>query len=1359
MLLLIMMLTTGLTALAGNITFNWNIAGGGRVGTTIKNAGTLSEPGVTTFTTEFKTGWIYFIAAPGYKIVSLEGPAGMTANDKKILQNANIEDGSGSYWGKFINSSMLTNWGENPVLNFTLEEIERSSSVNINVVNGAQYIEAAFASGYKPTLSDGANTVNYDPVFDGAFTLTPVYGTPFPDGQKTFYSVTLNGTAQSTPATYYNYFKFDPLVAGSNIEVTVFEGGAPVLEEYTVTVKLAEGLEDCIKSIRDWTTSKFVDLVDNTLTVKGETDIAFNFNEDYDFTDITFAGENIPFNTEYNNIRFTIDKSGELVINGAPKVYGTVPFTGYIQNVEGVILRAETYMGNAIDITGGEDVTADVALDGYTLQAASSKKYTFDISAKNPNIYVAPKEGWIIRTVQAKPTGEKLGPVQYLTADDGTTTFYVIAEKAVKNGKVNFEVSGSKAPLKLQPNQQTSTLWDNPEHTFTLSEGSNSFSFIPGYDNPFTLRTIGEVTGFQVSLDGLYLSPDDYGIYTINPVVPAAGEEAAQASTVKVNDTGAARPATTVKFKATGVTAECLYGPLRKTAAASGSYESGIEFVVKPATSSCTVVSTYKVSENGSTVTKTEVLHGMKPGSAYVNGLNAAGEVVYTLPAGATTVELAVTSLPALEIAGVAPASGSTVKTISTIKVTVPTNGDGETEISTTPELVKGITLTDAEGNKTAATALGEVSMNNEGNAFIFPIEFTPALTAAGKYTLEIPAGTFYEAKWDDTAEASVYFDGGKVSTLFTADYTLDPNAVAKIDSYTLDPPAGSAIKTLDRIILTFGNYKNTDMIQTDYMQEVTMISGEKTVSCYASRYYGEAPTCQFSIEPDEALTDGDWILQIPEGYFTFEDEKSPVITAEYNIDESNPVYSILPAPNKKVNDLSHFTITFSGVSEVEYNDYSVTLSGANFESSTMEVTGVPGSNVFEIQFGSYPNKEGQYELSIPAGAFTLDGEPSEAVSALYTFKPAWELTPAPGSTVESLNEIIISFPEAKEVTFEGTQHSFMLTNGGSYAAPGFLCEKVADAAVPTFKLTMPADAQEPPLGSLTFFIDEGAFNVDGVPSAQIAVGYVLDHEIGTLYTPTPEKYLQISEWGLQWAFLFDEAAVVSVKKQSGIHVYLNGEEQTGWQAMGENNMLLMMMDATSDMKDDDVLKVVAEAGAVSLSGTDAPELSYEWILYTPKEYTAVVTPDASQTVNSLKELTISFPEATTGELFEANLITLQDTKYTYTKNPTVTAVEGAEHPKFKLTFDPEPTTSGNYRLMLNDGAFVLDEKYASSYMNTNYTLVYTTSVDLIGIDSDSNVTVVSLDGKVLYKDVPAREVRGLERGIYIVNGKKVLVK
>ena len=209
---------------------------------------------------------------------------------------------------------------------------------------------------------------------------------------------------------------------------------------------------------------------------------------------------------------------------------------------------------------------------------------------------------------------------------------------------------------------------------------------------------------------------------------------------------------------------------------------------------------------------------------------------------------------------------------------------------------------------------------------------------------------------------------------------------------------------------------------------------------------------------------------------------------------------------------------------------------------------------------------------------------------------------------------------------------------------------------------------------------------------------------------------------------------------------------------MPESNMLLMGIYNTSLLKVG-ALKVTLEAGALSLGGTDSPAIEYTWNVVAPKDYTYTVTPSGETTVNDLSKITLAFTNAETAELFNRYSIYLADKKYTYRETPEVTAVAGAEVPTFELTFANAPVNAGTYVLTIRSDAFTLDGAQESPAIEIVYDFDKQSGVADIIFNGSTEVTVVTLDGRVVMVNAPAAAVKNLPAGIYIINGQKTLIK
>ena len=1325
-LLLVMFIGAGLNASAYQMTFTWDIPGsvtiktGSMSGTPVEL--TADQTSYTYVMPEDQAfDYVYFFANEGYALGATTMPNGTKVN---AFQNA-----TGQYLSFNFNSTNRKNWGDGKTVKIDCGKLERNDSFTFDVVNGAGSFTATFGGlGYAPELKDGENTVKYNPVYDTMPLTIKSSGDP-----KKLYSVTLNGTPVADRwASYDNFpgeYVINALNPGDILKVQVYEGDAPVIEECTITVDLPAGMEDCIMNVRNWSTSKFVELTDGSITLPSGTDIAFNFNAEYNFTAFTLGDKDITSSFKNNSLRFIVEKSATLKIEGAPKAYADVEFKAYVMNPEGVQLALGTFGGDTADLTGGEAIAGDITVGGYTFTPANAKVYTIKVSEKNPYIYIkAAADGkWYIPDVyDANKKSLENTRIEYAE----NKTFYVPALPCVNDAKLNVTVNGT-ADFRFKNNTALSGSWDNPDHQFSVATGSQLIDYCYAYDAPFSVSPMLQSGDFQVFLDGAPLAinnEDSGGVDGISPEKTATSPYAA----LTIFSGEKATAYRTTFSVAEGASASFYYSPLlHEITAKNITLLKGTEIAVKPG-ERCIV------KYAGETIAP-----------------NADGYCIITANS-AKTVSVEKSTEPIYVDITVDPATGSTMKSISTVDLYIPVfknYGFGNDE-------TKAITLTPENGEPITGEALNQ-DMNEDQTAVKLTYSFGD-ITAAGTYTLNVPEGMFFDATYNEATDAFDRIPGGEANSALTATYTVDPAYVSPLDVYSFTPATG--VKSLDEVIISFTKAAPGAITinENTFWDYVTISNGTTEYDAVIDRSYSGEECSAFKFfftdenEDDAIITEeGQWTLNIPAGRFAMGTQLSPAIETTFSVG----AYTLTPAAGSTTSNLTKFTLAFNGAKTVVYNDTAITLEGEGFSASTTDANGV---GTFTILFGSTPYTAGEYTLTIPAGAFTVDGVASEAITAKYTFKPAWVLTPAPGSTVESLDEITIEFPEADEASFNDGY--ITLTNGNSYASPCYEVSEVAGAAHPTFKLTMPEGAQKAPMGKLTLMIDEGSFIVNGADSPEIIVGYNLEFKASADYTLDPDGVIVKGEWGTTWAFIFEEGATVSegANYMSKIKVTINDEELTSdqYMVMCEGNMLMMGTEWGYDPATG-TLKVTAEAGAFLLNGEPAPALEGTWQIIEPKTYSYELTPDPKVEAESLSSITIVFPEASTIELFNKYGITLMQ-GYSFRTNPesveTSDAVSrAAEGASATIKFSNVPTAAGAYELDIREGSFTLDKAQASPAINVTYNKK-STGIEIIEINGSTEVTVFSLDGMLLLENAPAADLAKLPAGIYIVNGVKMLL-
>lgn len=353
--------------------------------------------------------------------------------------------------------------------------------------------------------------------------------------------------------------------------------------------------------------------------------------------------------------------------------------------------------------------------------------------------------------------------------------------------------------------------------------------------------------------------------------------------------------------------------------------------------------------------------------------------------------------------------------------------------------------------------------------------------------------------------------------------------------------------------------------------------------------------------------------------------------------------------------------------------------------------------------------------------------------------------------------------------------------------------EEVEGAEHPTFIITYPDmfDYDTSLGGYINFSVDEGTFTIDGeYDSPAISQTWRLERtkEVVTDYIFGPKGDIVNQGYGLYAMISFDGDEYISLDS-SNVVVKFNDEvlPETEYAVdvlNTENKCIYLQFESAKYMDPELTGSVTVEipAGAVSVSGVKIGAINHTWNIVLPKSFTYNVAGFASKyvggptydwnnnkdlntdlpAVNDLSEIIFEIPDAKTAELWNPTYINLRSRDYmSYgTHMPEVEVVEGAEHPTFKFIFADAPTVDGIiYELSFNYGGFYIDNAYESP--NLEFAVIFDKSsgVEIIPANGYNGYTVVTLDGKVVILNGTIDQINNLDKGIYIVNGKKVVIK
>ena len=450
-------------------------------------------------------------------------------------------------------------------INIETAEINYDGELSINVINGADYLDAyldfsfsegsgtmRYSYGYRQTLSltDSENKIPFAPDYMKNLTID-LNKNAF---TKSIYKVTRNGEEQTPIGS--GYYMTD-MSADDIIEVQVFEGEVPVVEEVSFTLDYPEEIEGCIRNLFDRTTSQFLCMdadynfimpADQTFKVVKGSEIQVNFNEGYTLTGFMLGSENVTdsYSEANNYIRVTIDEDVTLSIAGEMTQYADMEFTAYIYNADGVRLTLEDYQGipNPVkDVTGepGEVIAEDINIPSYTISdknAGSGEdgntstgntktipavtmtpdntlKFTVKVSERRPLIYISPVVGYYIQSVW---DSEMEAPIGYIDGNDPVQrTFYVVAQKLDRDQQFIVEMTGNDE-VSFRPSDFFQRNWSNPSISFAIGEGVRTYDYNAIYDNPFELYPTVQSAGFDVTLNGRQagITKTELGTYIID---------------------------------------------------------------------------------------------------------------------------------------------------------------------------------------------------------------------------------------------------------------------------------------------------------------------------------------------------------------------------------------------------------------------------------------------------------------------------------------------------------------------------------------------------------------------------------------------------------------------------------------------------------------------------------------------------------------------------------------------------------------------------------------------------------------------------------------------------------------------------
>lgn len=662
--------------------------------------------------------------------------------------------------------------------------------------------------------------------------------------------------------------------------------------------------------------------------------------------------------------------------------------------------------------------------------------------------------------------------------------------------------------------------------------------------------------------------------------------------------------------------------------------------------------------------------------------------------------------------------------------------------------------------------------------------------------------------------EGTFYMDGVDSPGV---EYTYTVKSVGVEPTMILTPEAGTVVKsvTSDLITISFENADevaiNSAMLDFNNDPLCILIDPNDTwISVYPVAVEGE--TNKFNLVPFDGqpvypyTTEGEYGLWIPDGTFIVNGAEFAGVYEEKYITVSSdvkPEMVITPEAGTTVKAITSdvVTISFENVNEVTVNSGALTEASCKIMFMTpdggyhrvMPVAIEGESNKFRlVNFdGSDFNltTEGTYGLwligDFPQPAFYMDGSPCPSyyeVNYITVSPYTYVADPAEGY-VSSIKEVALTFDPGVQGMNEDAAGDVVLYKDG---------EEVEKVSVDNLSL-VGWDA----LGSslvITFskeYTEKGEYQVvvpanvvelnGGISNKEITLNYTIGGMVSNwtaVANPAPGVVDEISTVWVE----FEGASQIAVSSDIGPNdfPYYGTVAEDGTVTKvpygifsfveSSTEVSLTIQNEAGKITEPGKYAIIIPAAYCTVDGVALTEdIRFDYTIEGAQpEYTAVINPADGSTVKGeqLYVITVTFEGAKSIEL-DGNLATtfnqIDENGNAVTSIYQTQSVEGnvATFTVMEL-HKPYLDAAGTFRFTIPVGMVIItDNNDVVGKNKDNIVATYDsegTSVDTIGVDA-KDLNIYSVNGMLIKRNGTYEDVKALERGVYIINGKKYYVK
>lgn len=660
---------------------------------------------------------------------------------------------------------------------------------------------------------------------------------------------------------------------------------------------------------------------------------------------------------------------------------------------------------------------------------------------------------------------------------------------------------------------------------------------------------------------------------------------------------------------------------------------------------------------------------------------------------------------------------------------------------------------------------------------------------------------------------AKLWYDNVTISTVELA--PLPPTTYDFIPSETTPAEGGTAVG-MSMFSMMFNdyvniNYENSSSVNVyDAESDEVAATGTLTPN-WMARGMG------LNVVFDAPLAAGSYYITFAQGLFGDNDwsesgytsgKANPELTYNFTAEElvvNKVPTTFTPADGATVASITQFEITFEHRFD---RSYATTENPVVLDAEGNVVEEIVGEQVewnddwtvMILKLNTEITTPGTYTFKMPAEYISLMddgynpiGTTDEITSTVVIAAPKvpTNLDPANGSEVGMLMSFEAKFDFSIEKNWYATDMPYVKNGEGETIYTLESWQVTLNDTGDGFVFTMPETIMTPdtytivvPAGVIAEADAEG--NPTGAYNDEFEVTYIVTGEVAPVtydFTPVEVDPADGSTVSQLYSFtlMFNEAPQVNYEVANPVTVYNEDGDaiSTGTifgSRMQPNAVTVTCSDGES-ITANGTYTIIINQGAFgnelwlnsgAMTGACNPELQYTFTVVEPDLAPTAIVPDNNTTIEKLDSIMLTYNFAV-GLSWYGN-VTVKDAEGNEVASVDGEACELVPESEdanwwdpcytVKIKFTKPIETKGTYTVTLPEGFLMLGEAGEFQNKETIFTYEVTGGNGINSIAAeDGNVTVYTLNGVKVLDNQPANELKNLKKGIYIVNGKKVVIK